>query len=88
MIQCGDISILNELVFSGTFSVMKVDEEARAMLSDQISASILQFCMKANPTFERSLLPQRLELYTRNRHANISSEMKATIGPSRVRVWV
>ena len=52
MIQCGDISMFDELVFSSTFSVMKVDEEARAMLSDQISASILQFCMKENLTFE------------------------------------
>ena len=34
--------MLYELVFSGTFSVMKVDEGARAMLLDQISASILQ----------------------------------------------
>ena len=74
-IQRGDISMLDELVSSDTFSVMQVDEGARAMLSDQISASILQFFVKENPTFERSLLPQRLELYTRSRNASISLEM-------------
>jgi len=48
----------------------------REMLSDRISVSILEFFVKENPTFERSLLLQFLELYTRSRNASIIFEME------------
>jgi len=67
-LQRGDTSLVDQLVSAGAFSVIQVDEEARAMILNQIPASILEFFVKENP--------HSRGLYIKKRSAGVRLEME------------
>jgi len=71
VIRRGDLKMLDQCIQSTDLLIHSGDEEIKASVLDQVSATILEHFATASPQFEFILLPQRLELYSRSRAENL-----------------
>ncbi|KAF9568181.1 hypothetical protein CPC08DRAFT_718824 [Agrocybe pediades] len=71
VLRNGDFTMVDEYAQSASSVICSGGEEIETIAQDHISATILEHFVTVSPQFESTLLPLRLELYSKSRAENL-----------------